>query len=225
MCLCSPAFVTGEIPKVRSSRIIAGQECERTNELLQALAGAVLKKLDSTEAVQMVLRGEKPADGLRKDKKKQKSVFVMYVHIYTLRLMHECVHRAAYVRMCTSCGLCTNVCVHHVTYVRMCVSCGLCTNVCVHCAAYVRMCVCIVRLMYECVCVSCGLCTNVCIVRLTYECVYMFCGKDVYVLHAFKHIIYVYVRIYVCTCSVYGHMLCTCSVHEHTVCTYIQCVV
>ena len=51
------------MPKVRSSKIIAGQECERTNKFLQTLAGSALKKLDSTEAVQRVLGGEQPSDG------------------------------------------------------------------------------------------------------------------------------------------------------------------
>ena len=68
------AFTTGDVLKVKTSRIVAGQECERTNEFLQVLAGAILSKLDSTEAVQRVLRGEKPSEALGKDKRKQKYV-------------------------------------------------------------------------------------------------------------------------------------------------------
>lgn len=55
------SFVTGKIPKARPSKMIAGAEAERTNELLQMIATAIIKKLDSTGAVQKVLRGEKPS--------------------------------------------------------------------------------------------------------------------------------------------------------------------
>ncbi|XP_003390429.1 PREDICTED: TRAF3-interacting protein 1-like [Amphimedon queenslandica] len=53
------SFVTGKVPKARPSKMIAGAEAERTNELLQMIATAIIKKLDSTDAVQKVLSGEK----------------------------------------------------------------------------------------------------------------------------------------------------------------------
>ncbi|XP_065335550.1 TRAF3-interacting protein 1 isoform X2 [Cloeon dipterum] len=49
------ALVTGEKIQCKPSKVIAGQEPERTNELLQAIAKALEKKLESTEAVQIVL--------------------------------------------------------------------------------------------------------------------------------------------------------------------------
>ena len=55
-------FATGEQLKAKTSRIVAGQECDKTNEFLQAVATAVLRKTDSTEAVQKVLSGTKPSD-------------------------------------------------------------------------------------------------------------------------------------------------------------------
>ena len=64
-------FTTGESLKVRASKVIAGQECERTNEFLQAMATAILSKLDSSEAVQQVLKGEKPSDSIGKGGKKK----------------------------------------------------------------------------------------------------------------------------------------------------------
>ena len=41
----SPAFVQGEVVKVKSSKIVAGQEVEKTNEFLQLLSIAILKKV------------------------------------------------------------------------------------------------------------------------------------------------------------------------------------
>lgn len=53
---------------VKSSKIVAGQEPENTNELLQCLALALDKKLSSDEAVRKVKNGEKPSgDTIRKD--------------------------------------------------------------------------------------------------------------------------------------------------------------
>ena len=40
-----PAFTQGEVVKVKSSKIVAGQEVERTNEFLQLLSIAILKKV------------------------------------------------------------------------------------------------------------------------------------------------------------------------------------
>lgn len=71
-------FTTGESLRVRASKVIAGQECERTNEFLQAMATAILSKLESSEAVQQVLKGEKPADSIGKgEKKKQRLAYVV----------------------------------------------------------------------------------------------------------------------------------------------------
>ena len=44
VCVCA-AFVQGEVVRVRASKIVAGQEAEKTNELLQLLSIAILKKV------------------------------------------------------------------------------------------------------------------------------------------------------------------------------------
>ncbi|XP_022084616.1 TRAF3-interacting protein 1-like isoform X2 [Acanthaster planci] len=44
---------------VKPSKIVAGQEPERTNELLQQVASAILNKLDSSDAVAQVLGGSR----------------------------------------------------------------------------------------------------------------------------------------------------------------------
>ena len=46
LILCA-AFTVGEVVGVRPSKIVAGQEVEKTNEFLQILANAVLKKVFS----------------------------------------------------------------------------------------------------------------------------------------------------------------------------------
>lgn len=43
--LFSPAFVQGDTVRVRPSKIVAGQEAEKTNEFLQLLSIAILKKV------------------------------------------------------------------------------------------------------------------------------------------------------------------------------------
>ncbi|XP_023220405.1 TRAF3-interacting protein 1-like [Centruroides sculpturatus] len=53
-------MVTGENLTVKPTKIVSGHEAEKTNELLQAIAKAIVHKKDSTEAVQKVLNGEKP---------------------------------------------------------------------------------------------------------------------------------------------------------------------
>ncbi|KAL5508994.1 hypothetical protein EMCRGX_G004268 [Ephydatia muelleri] len=65
------SFVKGEVLKVRPSKIVSGQEPEKTNEFLQILAISIMKQCDSKEAVQKVLQGEKPTEALGKDKKKR----------------------------------------------------------------------------------------------------------------------------------------------------------
>lgn len=53
-------LTTGKTLTVKSSKIVAGQEPEKTNELLQCLALALDKKLSSDEAVKKFKNGEKP---------------------------------------------------------------------------------------------------------------------------------------------------------------------
>ncbi|KAF4518378.1 hypothetical protein B566_EDAN007106, partial [Ephemera danica] len=48
-------LVTGAQLNVRPSKIVAGQEAERTNELLQAIGKTLERKLSSTKAVEQVL--------------------------------------------------------------------------------------------------------------------------------------------------------------------------
>lgn len=54
-------MVTGENLTVKPTKIVSGHEPEKTNELLQAIGKAIVNKKDSSEAVQKVLNGEKPA--------------------------------------------------------------------------------------------------------------------------------------------------------------------
>ncbi|XP_066303335.1 TRAF3-interacting protein 1-like isoform X2 [Branchiostoma lanceolatum] len=56
-------MVTGEQCSVRPSKVVAGHEPEKTNELLQLMAKAIKSKLNTDEAVQRVLNGEKPGSG------------------------------------------------------------------------------------------------------------------------------------------------------------------
>ncbi|KAI8521314.1 PREDICTED: TRAF3-interacting protein 1-like isoform X2 [Branchiostoma belcheri] len=56
-------MVTGEQCSVRPSKVVAGHEPEKTNELLQLMAKAIKNKMNSDEAVQRVLNGEKPGSG------------------------------------------------------------------------------------------------------------------------------------------------------------------
>ncbi|KAI6651715.1 TRAF3-interacting protein 1 [Oopsacas minuta] len=64
-------FATGQKLKTKPSRIVAGAEPERTNEMLQLIAYCVQKKIDSSEAVKRVLNGEKPFSGQEKTEVKQ----------------------------------------------------------------------------------------------------------------------------------------------------------
>ncbi|XP_008327307.1 TRAF3-interacting protein 1 isoform X2 [Cynoglossus semilaevis] len=52
-------LVTGEPLAAKPARIVAGQEPEKTNELLQAIAKCCLNKISSDDAVKQVLTGEK----------------------------------------------------------------------------------------------------------------------------------------------------------------------
>ncbi|KXJ72029.1 hypothetical protein RP20_CCG019115 [Aedes albopictus] len=49
--------VTGQELKVRPSKVVAGLEADKTNELLQAIGTALDKKLDSSSAVQAYVKG------------------------------------------------------------------------------------------------------------------------------------------------------------------------
>lgn len=66
-------MVTGEPLSVRPSKIVAGHEADKTNELLQALGKAVIDKMDSSEAVDRVLKGDKPAKSSSSKKKSAES--------------------------------------------------------------------------------------------------------------------------------------------------------
>ncbi|XP_059610918.1 TRAF3-interacting protein 1 [Phlebotomus argentipes] len=55
------AVVTKAELKVRPSKIVAGQEPERTNELLQAIGMAIERKLDSRQAIEAAKAGNAPA--------------------------------------------------------------------------------------------------------------------------------------------------------------------
>ena len=65
-------FATGQKLKVKPTRIVAGAEPERTNEMLQLIAYCVQKKIDSSEAVKKVLNGEKPFSGQEKPEENPK---------------------------------------------------------------------------------------------------------------------------------------------------------
>lgn len=56
---------TGKALTVKSSKIVAGQEPEKTNELLQYLALALEKKLSSDEAVAKFKNGEEPPGDIK----------------------------------------------------------------------------------------------------------------------------------------------------------------
>lgn len=66
-------IVTKENLKVKPSKIVAGHEAERTNELLQAIGKAIDKKLSSTAAVTAVRNGT-PTDNVSAPSKKSKSI-------------------------------------------------------------------------------------------------------------------------------------------------------
>ena len=44
VCVCA-AFVQGEVVRAKASKIVAGQEAKKTNEFLQLLSIAILKKV------------------------------------------------------------------------------------------------------------------------------------------------------------------------------------
>lgn len=61
-------MASGESLKVRPSKVVSGHEAERTNELLQTLSLLITNKVDCSDAVQKVLKGEKPPE---KEKRKR----------------------------------------------------------------------------------------------------------------------------------------------------------
>ena len=64
------SFSTGQTLSVKPGKIVSGQEADKTNEMLQALAEIVINKVDTSEAVQRVRSGEKPGKTKKKDEKK-----------------------------------------------------------------------------------------------------------------------------------------------------------
>ncbi|XP_064108839.1 TRAF3-interacting protein 1-like isoform X3 [Macrobrachium nipponense] len=70
-CIDATSIATGETFSVRPSKIVAGQDVEKTNEWLQGLGRAISKKVDSSEAVQQVLSGVKPEKPKKSEKEKQ----------------------------------------------------------------------------------------------------------------------------------------------------------
>ncbi|XP_072293795.1 TRAF3-interacting protein 1 [Eucyclogobius newberryi] len=55
-------LVSGEPLSVKPARVVAGQEAEKTNELLQAIALCCLNKRSSEDAVRRVLSGDQPQE-------------------------------------------------------------------------------------------------------------------------------------------------------------------
>ena len=64
------SFSTGQTLSAKPGKIVSGQEADKTNEMLQALAEIIINKVDTSEAVQRVKSGEKPGKGKKKDEKK-----------------------------------------------------------------------------------------------------------------------------------------------------------
>ena len=64
------SFSTGQTLSAKPGKIVSGQEADKTNEMLQALAEVIINKVDTSEAVQRVKSGEKPGKGKKKDEKK-----------------------------------------------------------------------------------------------------------------------------------------------------------
>lgn len=62
------SFATGETLAVKPGKVVAGRDAELTNLWLQAVAGAASSGVDSSEAVQKVLSGERPGKSKSKDK-------------------------------------------------------------------------------------------------------------------------------------------------------------
>lgn len=67
-----PEIVTQKDLQAKSSKIVAGLEADKTNELFQAIAYALENKLDSKEAVNAVNRGTVQQNGHDKPKAKEK---------------------------------------------------------------------------------------------------------------------------------------------------------
>ncbi|XP_047136985.1 TRAF3-interacting protein 1 isoform X1 [Hydra vulgaris] len=68
-------FALGESLSVRPSKVVAGQEAHKTNELLQALGQVATKKIDTSDAVRKVLSGEKSVSKKSsKDKKENEAI-------------------------------------------------------------------------------------------------------------------------------------------------------
>ncbi|CAG5110540.1 Oidioi.mRNA.OKI2018_I69.chr2.g4931.t1.cds [Oikopleura dioica] len=67
------SFVSGKNVDVKAAKIVAGQEAEQTNKLLQEIAMAILTKKSSDDAVAQIQAGGKPANPEKAEKKSSKS--------------------------------------------------------------------------------------------------------------------------------------------------------
>lgn len=63
------SFALNENLTAKPSKIVSGQEAQKTNEFLQALAQVLERKIDTGPFVERVLKGEKPGKNLKSNNK------------------------------------------------------------------------------------------------------------------------------------------------------------